>query len=234
MPDHTGRRPALGSRHDEVRVTVGQALAGFAVVAALLTIIPGLDSTLVLRSALTRGRGAAIATAGGIACGAMVWGAAAAVGASALLAASEFAYRVLTLAGAAYMVWLGASMIVKTFRRRASLPVPEEAALPPVGRRPLLRAWATGAATNLLNPKVGVFYIATIPQFIPHGVSPLAMGLVLALVHNLLSAVWFAGIIVASRLASRWLRHPRAQRIIDRVTGTVLIGFGVRLALQPH
>ncbi|TPW70126.1 LysE family translocator [Schumannella sp. 10F1B-5-1] len=214
-------------------MTFWQAIAGFTVVAALLTIIPGLDSTLVLRSALTKGRAVAIATGGGIASGAMVWGVAAAVGASALLAASELAYRLLTLAGALYMVFLGISLIVKTFRR-GGLAEPDVPAVDTRGRHPLLRAWLTGATTNLLNPKVGVFYIATIPQFIPHGSSPILMGLVLALVHNLLSAVWFAGLIAASSFAARWLRHPRATRIIDRVTGTVLVGFGVKLVVSPH
>src|SRR5689334_22813289 len=97
-------------------MTVPQALLSFAVVAGLLTLVPGIDTALVLRSVLTRGRGFAFGTAAGIVTGALVWGAAAAVGASTLLAASELAYRLLTLAGAAYMVVLGLSLLVRTFR----------------------------------------------------------------------------------------------------------------------
>jgi threonine/homoserine/homoserine lactone efflux protein len=214
-------------------MTFWQAIGGFAVVATLLTIIPGLDTTLVLRSGLTKGKRVAVATAAGIESGALVWGVAAAVGASALLAASELAYRILTIAGALYMVYLGVSLIWKSFRRSAQAPV-DVPTIDTRGRHPYVRAWATGAMTNLLNPKVGVFYIATIPQFIPHGSSPIVMGLVLAIVHNLISVVWFAGIIVASSVASRWLRNARAIRIIDRITGTVLIGFGTKLAIAPH
>lgn len=222
-------------------MTVPSALLSFAVIAGLLTIVPGLDTALVLRSAISRSRGYAFATALGINTGALVWGMAAAVGASALLAASETAYRMLTLAGAAYMVWLGASMLWKTFRRTpgtasssSSSSSATVAAVPAASRRDLLRAWLTGAGTNLLNPKVGVFYLAMIPQFIPAGVSPLLMGALLAGVHNLLGIAWFTLIILGTGFAARWLKNARSAKIIDRITGTVLIGFGIKLAAQPH
>jgi threonine/homoserine/homoserine lactone efflux protein len=208
-------------------VTVPQALAGFAVLAAVLTIIPGLDTALVLRSSLSQGRRHAIATALGICSGAFVWGAAAAVGATALLAASEVAFMALKLAGAAYLVVMGVTMFVRTFLR-AALDQPEVTR--PAGS--VRTAFGRGALTNLLNPKVGVFYIAVIPQFIPEGVPALPMGLLLALVHVLESMVWFAAIILASGLARRWLAGERARRWIDRVTGGVLVGFGAALAVE--
>ena len=96
-------------------MTIGQALAGFAVVAAFLTILPGIDSALILRSALTQSKRHAYVTGFGIASGTFVWGAAAAVGAAALLAASELAFVVLKIVGAAYLVFLGVSMIVASF-----------------------------------------------------------------------------------------------------------------------
>lgn len=91
------------------------------------------------------------------------------------------------------------------------------------------QGWTTGAGTNLLNPKVGVFYIATIPQFLPEGVSPLLMGALLAGVHGALIMTWFAVIILGGGYARRWLANPRALRVIDRITGVVLIGFGAKL-----
>ncbi|MBT1004072.1 LysE family translocator [Paenarthrobacter sp. DKR-5] len=217
-------------------MTVSSALLSFAVIAGLLTIVPGLDTALVLRSAISRSRGYAFATALGINTGALIWGIAAAVGASALLAASETAYRILTLAGAAYMVWLGASMLWKTFRRAPGAPTSSATAatVPPTTRGDLLRAWLTGAGTNLLNPKVGVFYLAMIPQFIPTGVSPMLMGALLAGVHNVLGLAWFTLIILGTGFAARWLKNARSAKIIDRITGTVLIGFGIKLAAQPH
>ncbi|MEK8229108.1 LysE family translocator [Oerskovia sp. M15] len=93
--------------------------------------------------------------------------------------------------------------------------------------------WATfaaGAGTNLLNPKIGVFYVATIPQFIPEGSSHLLMGVLLALVHNAIGLVWFAAIITGTHWAGRWLGGPTVVRLTDRITGTVLVAFGVRLA----
>jgi threonine/homoserine/homoserine lactone efflux protein len=209
-------------------VTVTSALLGFAAIAAVLTVIPGLDTTLVLRYVLTQSRRHAVVTALGIGAGALTWGAAAAVGAAALLAASELAYRILTIAGAAYMAYLGVMLIVQSFRR---LPAAADQSVP---RVPLWRAFVTGAWTNLLNPKIGVFYVATIPQFIPEGASHLGMGLLLAGVHVAIGLLWFAGIIWGAQVARRWLANARSLKIIDRIAGVVLIGFGARLALERH
>jgi threonine/homoserine/homoserine lactone efflux protein len=210
-------------------VTLAAAVAGFAVVAAALTITPGLDTALVLRAALTRARREAMATAAGIVAGLFVWGAAAAVGVSALLAASATAFDVLRYAGAAYLVGYGVRLLVAAARHR------------PHGDRPAsdvpgsaLRAARAGLLTNLLNPKVGVFYVALLPQFVPAGSDPLLVGLLLAAVHGALSAVWFLLLISLATALSRWLRRPTTVRVIDGVTGTALVGFGVRLAAAAH
>lgn len=210
-------------------MTIAEALLGFALVAALLTILPGPDSALVLRSALVQGRSAAIATGLGINSGALVWGAAAGVGAAALIAASELAFTALKLAGAVYLAYLGIRLILASLR-----PKPE---LTGVGAAPPASLWGAygrGALTNLLNPKVGAFYIALIPQFLPEGASPLGMGLLLALVHALESALWFAVLIVAAETARTWLSSPRVSRWIDRVTGGFLLGFAVFLAAESR
>ncbi|RHA37897.1 LysE family translocator [Cellulomonas rhizosphaerae] len=207
-------------------MTVPHALASFALVAALMTIVPGLDTAYVLRTAISRRRGHAHAAALGITAGCLAWGVAAAVGASALLTASEVAFRALTLAGAAYLVLLGAQMI------RASLRPHPEVALdgePPTGSS-AWRTFAAGLGTNLLSPKIGVFYLATIPLFIPDGVPPPAMGVALAVVHNVIGIAWFTLIVVATGWAGSWLRRPRIARVTDRVTGGALVLVGVRLA----
>ena len=100
----------------------------------------------------------------------------------------------------------------------------------PTGR--LTAAFGRGLLSNILNPKVGVFYIALIPQFIPQGVPPLGMGLLLALVHVVESLIWFSAIIFASQLARRWFTNPKVVRWIDRVTGGVLVGFAGVLAVE--
>ncbi len=185
----------------------------------------------MLRSAISQGRRHAYAVALGINTGAIVWGVAAAVGASALLAASTHAFTALKLAGAAYMLWLGVSLLLTTFRKTTAAAA-DDVELP--AGSSLARSWLKGAATNLLNPKVGVFYMAVIPQFIPDGVSPLWMGVALAGVHNLLGLAWFTLIIFGTGLARRWLRTPRVARATDRVTGVALVGFGTTLALEAR
>jgi threonine/homoserine/homoserine lactone efflux protein len=206
-------------------VDLGTSVATFAVVALALTLTPGLDTALVLRSALTRGRRDAAATAAGIVAGLFVWGAAAAVGISALLTASHVAYDVLRFAGAAYLVWFGLRLLVRAAR---GTPAHEPGGT--AGSSPW-RAARQGLATNLLNPKVGVFYLALLPQFLPSGSDPLAVGLLLAGVHGLISVVWFAMLITLASALSARLRRPGTVRAIDGVTGTTLIGFGVKLAV---
>jgi threonine/homoserine/homoserine lactone efflux protein len=208
-------------------VTLGTAVLTFALVAGALTITPGLDTALVLRAALTRSRREAMATAAGIVAGLFVWGAAAAAGVSALLAASELAYDVLRYAGAAYLVWFGGRLVVRALHSRTAVEQPAGAE---AGSS--WRAARLGLATNLLNPKVGAFYVALLPQFLPPGSDPLAVGLLLAGVHALLSVVWFALLIGLAAALSRWLRRPATVRVIDGITGTALVGFGVRLAFS--
>ena len=202
------------------------ALLSFAVVAGLLTLVPGLDTALVLRAAVSRGRRYAFATAVGIGSGTLVWGAAAAAGVSVLLTASELAYAVLRIAGAIYLVWMGIGMIRDGLRRRGVIP--EDAV--DDSSRGVFGAWARGLGTNLLNPKVGVFYVAMLPQFLPDGVPPLLMGCALAVVHNVEGMVWFTAIITAAGLARTWLSRDTVRRAMDTVTGTVLVGFGLKLA----
>jgi threonine/homoserine/homoserine lactone efflux protein len=209
-------------------MTVTEAMLAFALVAGLLTIVPGLDTALVLRGTLTRNRRYGFSAALGIQAGTLVWGAAAATGAAALLAASQTAYRVLTVLGAAYMVWLGASMLWSSFRTPA-----QREAVPTTSAR-AQDGFAMGLVTNLTNPKVGAFYVATIPQFVPDGVSPLVMGLALAALHCVLGMAWFTAIILgADRLGPR-LRASSAVRWVDRATGGVLVALGARLAASAR
>ena len=213
-------------------VSIESALLSFAVVAALLTIIPGLDTVLVLRASISQGRRHGYATALGVNSGAMIWGIAAAVGASALLAASDTAFTILKLAGALYMAWLGATMLWRSLGRTPPTVLADQ----PGARasRGLLFSWAKGAGTNLLNPKVGVFYIAMIPQFIPAGTSTLLMGIALAGVHNLLALIWFSLLINGTHLARGTFQKPGFIRWTDRVAGVALLGFGASLAVNSR
>lgn len=206
------------------------AVLGFAAVAGLLTIVPGLDTALVLRAAITQGRRQAFATALGINTGALLWGAGAAVGVSVLLTASTLAYTCVRITGAAYMMWLGSKLLRSALTRRAGAPESPSTS----SSRPSTSAWRfwqRGLLTNLLNPKIGAFYIAVMPKFIPPHASHLMIGLLLAGVHDIEGMLWFTTIILGARTARRWLAGRSARRAIDGTTGAVLIGFGVKLGL---
>ncbi|KQY95941.1 lysine transporter LysE [Caulobacter sp. Root1455] len=207
-------------------MTTAQALIAFALAAGLLTITPGLDTALVLRTAAAEGWRRATAVAVGIGLGCLAWGAAAAFGAGALLVASHTAYTILKWAGAAYLVWLGLNLLRKP---RAAFDADAGAAPPSRG---LAAALAKGFWNNLLNPKVGVFYVSFLPQFIPTGAGPAAFGLLLASIHVVMGLAWAGGLILATAPIARALRKPGVVKWLDRVTGGVFVAFGVRIALE--
>ena len=197
----------------------GAVLIAFVPVAALLTITPGTDTMLVLRTAGLGGARPAALAALGIALGCMVWGLAVALGLGALLVASPIAFDWLRMAGAAYLAWLGAGLIFRPHHPGRALA--ETSAT----------AFRRGLLTNLLNPKVGVFYLTLLPQFLPRGQVDPAAGLMLAGVQVALTLVWFALLIGFARSLAPLITSPAFTRIIDRVCGAVFIGFGLKLAL---
>lgn len=207
----------------------GSSLLTFAAIVALVTITPGLDTALVLRSALSRGRAHAAATAAGVSLGVLVWAVAAATGVSALLAASETGYAALRFCGAAYMIVLGGRLLRDAVRRRS--PAHDASAVRDARSRwDGLRA---GFFTNLLNPKVGAFYVALLPQFVPDDGSALLSGVVLGLVHCAQGVLWFGLLILGADAARRFLTSRDTERWIEGITGTALVGFGVQLARSP-
>lgn len=211
-------------------------MESFAVVAGLLTIIPGLDTALVVQTTAVQGRRRGFAVAFGITTGCLVWGAAAAVGVSALLVASSLAYDAVRVAGAVYLIYLGTMMLWRT-RRRRDTASRDTAGSQAVSRQPAetgFRSWLRGTTTNLLNPKIGAFYVAVLPQFLPAHSSHLLMGLVLAGIHDAEGIIWFTLLISAVHVARRLVDSSRARKIMDRITGTVLIGFGLKLALSSR
>jgi threonine/homoserine/homoserine lactone efflux protein len=200
-------------------------LTSFALIAALLTITPGLDTAIVLRTAAMVGRRRATGVIVGVGTGVLMWGALAALGVSALLTASRLAYDGLRLAGAAYLVWMGVRMLAAAARPSA-LPSIAADVVPDRFRS----GWRQGLLTNLLNPKVGVFYAALLPQFIPAGAPQLSWGLTLAAVHVTMGTVWLTLLMLLAGAASRWMRRPRVSRTIDALAGTAIAAFGVKLA----
>ena len=205
-------------------MTVTESLIGFALAAGLLTITPGLDTALVLRTAAVEGARSAVQAGLGILTGCLVWGAAVALGLGALLTASALAFNVLKWVGALYLLWLGINLLL---RPRSAFTVAVVA-----GRVTSAGNWLRrGLLTNLLNPKIGVFYVSFLPQFLPAHVTAGPYIFLLALLHAVMGIAWFAVLISATRPIARLLQRPATVRRLDRLTGLVFVGFGVKLAL---
>ncbi|WP_405788182.1 LysE family translocator [Streptomyces sp. NBC_01367] len=208
------------------------ALLGATGVLALLTLVPGPDMAIVTKRAITRGRGDGLRTVAGIAVGLLIWGALTVAGLAALLAASTEVYLVVKLTGAAYLCWLGARALLRPGAERVA---PGERGEP--GERVLERsgpggggAWRTGLVANVLNPKIAVFYTGLLPALAPPGLRPEVGMALLVLLHVLLTVVWLGTYVYVLSHAGRFFARPRVRRTLDRTTGVVLIGFGVRVA----
>lgn len=200
------------------------ALLGFTAAASLLTITPGLDTAFVIRTAASEGARRGVTAALGIVVGCLVWAALVAIGLGALLAASQLAYMVLRWAGAAWLVWMGWRLLLHP---RHAFVITAEATRPG-------SAFARAALTNLLNPKVGVFYVSFLPQFVPHGASIAPFILLLGAIHAVLGLTWFAVLIAATQPIRRILQRPKLIAALDRATGVLFVGFGLALAAESR
>jgi threonine/homoserine/homoserine lactone efflux protein len=210
-------------------MTVGQALLSFTLAAGLLTITPGLDTALVLRTAAVEGGKQAMLAGTGICFGCLLWGAAASFGLSALLAVSGFAYTVLRIVGAIYLGYLGIKLLIRAFASTSSNSgaEPEEYA-----SRDGSLWFRRGLLTNLLNPKVGVFYLSFLPQFIPAGVQVWSFSTLLALIHATEGLLWFLVLSNATELLSGWLKQRSVIMALEGAMGAIFIGFGLKLAFD--
>ena len=208
-----------------------QQLPLFVAAGLLLNITPGVDMALVLRSSAAQGFRAGAAAALGISAGCWVHIAAAALGVSALLAGSPLAFTMLQCLGAAYLVWLGLNLV----RSRAA---PTGAAEPGAGAGPALgRLFAQGFLTNALNPKVALFFLAFVPQFIrPQPAQPALAIVLLGTVFVLNSTV--VNLLIAAAAAAlrqRLAGQPLWQRLgpwLNRGTGALFVALGLKLALD--
>lgn len=206
-------------------MSVVEALVAFTLAAGLLTLTPGLDTALILRTAAAEGPKRAVLAMVGILAGCFAWGGLVAFGLGAVLAASTLAFTILKWIGAAYLLWLGIGLILRPRDRFEVSATPA----PSGGDTAWMRR---GFLSNLLNPKMGVFYVSFLPQFLPQGVPAAPFMLLLTAIHVLLGVIWLGLLIAATQPLARVLRQTAVVRWLDRVTGGVFIAFGLKLALE--
>jgi len=199
------------------------ALASFTVAATLIVLLPGPDTLVVVRSIMRGGRRKGITTALGNLCGLTVWVCAAALGLAAVLRASEVGYDILRIAGATYLLWLG----VQAWRNRGRI---EDA---PRGRGGVLgTGFFAGLLTNLLNPKVGVFFVTFLPGFVPRGDSVGLTSLLFGAIFVALTAIYWVVLLGLAGTVTAWMNAPRIRRRLDTITAAILVGFGAKLVTE--
>ncbi len=203
-----------------------RSAAEFAVAAGLLTLIPGPDTLLTLRTAISAGRIQATAAAAGICTALIGWGCAAGLGLTAALAASPGLYLALRWAGAAYLACLG----LRAIAIGASWPSGQQVESQSSGRL-VGPSYLRGVLTCASNPKVGIFYLALFPQFIPSGAGVLGYSVLLAAIHAALTLAWLGTVAVLAARLGRLLRRRAARRWADQASGAVFLAFAARLAV---
>ena len=206
-------------------MSVDPRLYAFIGVAALLTILPGADMALVTRNVLAVGRRRAMLTIAGICAGCVIHATASALGLSAILATSATAFNVVKTLGAGYLIWIGIQSI-----REAGQPAAVVSA--DSARRARLGPFLQGFLTNILNPKVAVFYLTFLPQFISPGEPVLRRSLLLASIHIAMGFAWLTAYAWFIDRLGAVLTRPRVKAWLERVTGGLLIALGARLAWE--
>ncbi|KUL46021.1 lysine transporter LysE [Streptomyces sp. NRRL F-4489] len=206
------------------------AVVSFSLFALLVTMAPGPDTLLVLRNCLRGGRFSGIATALGAAAGSLAWAVAAAVGLAAVLQRWDVAFTAIRLAGAAYLIFLGVQSLW-AYRRgaggRPEVPGKPTGPVPTTGR-----AFRQGVLSCLLNPKVGIFFVAVVPQFLPNGHSALSATLVLGVIDAAIAALWLTLVAVFAARMMTWLRRPRVNTALERTAAGVLVALGIGTAAE--
>lgn len=205
-------------------MSVTDCLVTYLFAALLLTITPGLDTALILRTSTLNGAKKAFQVALGIDTGCFIWGIVVAFGLGGLLIASEMAYNLLKWCGVAYLLWLGGQLL---FKPRQLFELAN-------GQASTSSWFLRGMLTNALKPKMGIFYLSFLPQFIPTGHSPIVWTFLLVFIHVLIGTIWSLILIFATRYVSGFIKNSIFIKWIDRLSGGLFIIFAIKLILSTH
>lgn len=198
----------------------------FTFVAALLVVSPGPNGVLIAKTVPTSGRAAGFANVAGFVTAFYLHGTLSVLGLSLILMKSATAFAIVKYLGAAYLCWIGIRSLLDALKTSGA-----SAKIAPARRERSLRwAYVEGLLTNALNPKLSMFYIAAVPQFITPGDTSVAASFLLVFIHSVLNAIWFSAMVLLLARLTQATRSGRFQRWLKGVTGAVFIGFGVKLA----
>jgi RhtB (resistance to homoserine/threonine) family protein len=204
-------------------------LTAFIGVAALLIVTPGPDTALVTKNALLHGRRPAIGTSFGVTTGLLIWTVASALGVAAIVHASEALFTTMKMIGGAYLIWLGIQALRAAGREKAT----DEVAAANGGRGlDGKRGFRQGLINDLANPKIAAFFTSLLPQFITPGRPVLMPFLILGVLFAAMTLAWLVAFALMASKAGGLLTRPRVKAGLDRLTGVVLIGLGLRLATE--
>lgn len=199
----------------------------FVIMCILLIILPGPDTAIATKNTITLGKSGGFRTVFGTCCALLIHTLAAVVGLSAIIVKSAFLFSVFKYFGAAYLVFLGIKTLwALKLNKMAATEIPAESKYE--GKS----CFKQGFLTNLLNPKVAVFFLTFLPQFVISGSHHFVPFLIMGITYTLLTVVWFFFYIYLLNQIRTFMKKPKTQRVMEGITGTVLIGFGIKLALE--
>ncbi|OSQ38886.1 MFS transporter [Thalassospira mesophila] len=198
----------------------------FALVTSLLVMSPGPNGVLIAKTVPTSGRAAGFANVAGFVTAFYVHGTLSILGISVILVQSAQLFFAVKMVGAAYLCWVGIKALRDAWRGVKTMAETS----PAKRKRTLAKAYGEGFLTNVLNPKVSIFYLAAFPQFVPMGAGSISAAYTLVCVHAVINAVWFTAMILVLARLTGAVRNGRFQRVLKAVTGSVFIAFGIKLA----
>ncbi|MET3292901.1 UNVERIFIED_CONTAM: RhtB (resistance to homoserine/threonine) family protein [Brevibacillus sp. OAP136] len=201
----------------------------FVLMATILVILPGPDTGLTTQNTIMHGKKGGFQTMLGISCGLVIHTAAAVLGLSAILVKSAVLFSIFKYVGAVYLLYLGIKSLWALKNKAAQEP--DETG---VHKHQGKSSFRQGFLTNLLNPKVAVFFLTFLPQFVDTHSNTLWQFLLMGVTYTAITIAWFVFYVLLINTLSVWMKKPAVQRAIQGVSGLVLVGFGIRLALEKR
>jgi RhtB (resistance to homoserine/threonine) family protein len=200
----------------------------FVLMCIFLIILPGPDTAIATKNTLTVGRSGGLKTALGTCCALLIHTSAAVLGLSAIIVKSALLFSVFKYVGAVYLIYLGVKTLWSLKKREVAASVEMNTDKQFVNTS----CFKQGFLTNILNPKVAVFFLTFLPQFVDPGSNTFIPFLIMGITYTVLTSVWFLLYVYLINQISAFMKRPKAQNMIEGITGTILIGFGIKLALE--